>query len=112
MDKLTYTDWKAQQQAKEGWNPTSFDAYKREFPEVKEYICVVLSPDHKLYHLPQTPLLETDCLAEACGFVYNLFKNEGIECAVFQERIDGYREHYQHKAYHDKRGRNGRFVKA
>ncbi len=112
MDKPTYTAWKEQQQAKGTWAPTSFDAYRREFPEVKEYVCVLLSPDHKLFHFEQVPLLETNDLGEACVFVYNLFNTTGQECAVFQERSAGYCEVYQHKTYHNKRARNGRFVKA
>ena len=56
-------------------------------------------------------MLATDDLAEACGFVYNHFKATGVECAVYQERSAGYREIYQHKTYHDKRDRAGRFAK-
>jgi hypothetical protein len=77
-----------------------------------EYQCFDLDPRYKLAHADDAPvLLETDCLAEACTFVYNRFKETGIECAVWQPRSKGYREVYQHKTYHSKRGPNGRFVK-
>ena len=89
----------------------SFDVYRREFPSVKEYVCVDLDPSFKLSHGDNQPLLETDDLAEACFFVYNRFKELGIECAVYQQRTDGYREIYQHTNRHSKRDASGRFVK-
>ena len=76
-----------------------------------EYQCVDLDPNFKLFHGDNKPLLETNCLAEACGFVYNRFKELGIECAVFQPRTQGYREIYRNTNRHTKRDAAGRFVK-
>ncbi len=112
---ISYADWKEQELARcreaRVLPFLSFDEYARR-TGAKEYICVVLSPDHKLFHLPQEPLLATDCLAEACCFVYDLFKKEGVECAVYQERSQGYRSTYQHSNKHTKRAKNGQFIKA
>jgi hypothetical protein len=104
---MLYADWKQKQI--EANQFTSFDRYRDEFPEVKEYQCFYLNPDFKLAHDDDAEVLfETDNLAEACTFVYNKFKQEKRDIAVYQPRSQGYREHYQNKL----RDRKGRFVKA
>jgi len=60
-----------------------------------EYQVVLMDPTKRAYHQPQTPLLETDRLDEACGFCYEKFKKDGIDIGVWQERSQGYREHYR-----------------
>jgi hypothetical protein len=73
-----------------------------------EYQCFYLNPDFKLAHDDDAEVLfETDNLAEACTFVYNLFKQEKRDIAVYQPRSQGYREYYQNKL----RDSKGRFVK-
>ncbi len=64
-----------------------------------EYQCFYLNPDYKLAHDDDAEVLfETDNLGEACTFVYNKFKQEKRDIAVYQPRTEGYREHYQNKA--------------
>jgi hypothetical protein len=46
-------------------------------------------------------------LGEACTFVYNLFKQEKRDIAVYQPRTENYRSHYQNKLRNSK----GQFVK-
>jgi hypothetical protein len=93
---LSYQDWKKEQIAKGEF--TSYDWYKQEFPQVKEYVCVYLDPECKLYHADDAEILfQTDNLGEACTFVYNLFKQEKRDIAVYQERSQGYREVYKNK---------------
>ena len=112
MNSTNYKAWREEQQAKDKYAYCSFDAFKREFPEVKEYECYLLDPNTKLSHIEGEPLLVTDCLGEACSFVFNLFKNEGIESCVWQERGQSYREYYRKPTYHAKRAKNGQFAKA
>lgn len=76
-----------------------------------EYQCVDLDPNFKLFHGENPALMETDRLDEACFFVYNRFKETGIECAVYQPRAKGYREIYRHSNKHNKRDASGRFIK-
>lgn len=76
-----------------------------------EYQCYDLDPNFKLFHGDNPVLLETDCLAEACTFVYNRYRELNIECVVYQPRTKGYREIYKHQTTHSKRGSDGRFVK-
>lgn len=58
----------------------------------KEYQCVYLSQEHRLWHDESaTPIMETDDLSEACGFVHNLFQKEKKDIAVWQPRSQGYR---------------------
>jgi len=103
---MLYADWKQKQI--EANNFTSYDWYKQEFPEVKEYVCVYLNPEYKLGHDDDAEiLLATDCLAEASTFIYNQFKTEKRDIAVYQERSQGYRGVYQNKA----RDTKGRFEK-
>ena len=102
---MNYQVWKQEQIAKGGY--TSFDRYRDEFSEVKEYQCFYLNPDYKLAHDDDAEVLfETDNLAEACTFVYNRFKQEKRDIAVYQPRTEGYRGHYQNKL----RDSKGRFV--
>ena len=73
-----------------------------------EYQCFYLNPEYKLAHDDDAELLfESDCLAEAGSFVYNRFKIEKRDIAVYQPRSKGYREIYQNK----RRDAKGRFVK-
>ena len=73
-----------------------------------EYQCFYLNPEYKLAHDDDAQVLfETDNLAEACSFVYNLFKQEKRDIAVYQPRSQGYRAHYQNKL----RDSKGRFQK-
>lgn len=103
---MLYADWKEKQIAEN--NFTSYDWYKREFPEVKEYVCVYLNPEYKLGHDDNAEILfATDNLGEACGFVYEKFNTEKRDIAVYQERSKGYRSTYQNKA----RDSKGRFEK-
>ena len=74
-----------------------------------EYQCFYLNPEFKCAHDDDAELLfETDNLALACTFVYNKFKQEKRDIAVYQPRTQGYRELYQNKV----RDSKGRFVKA
>ena len=97
--------WKESQPIRPGgW---SYEDFKREF-QLKEYQCFYLNPEFKLAHDDDAPVLfQTDDLAEACVFVYNLFKLEGKDVAVWQPRHGHYREIYQQKA----RDSKGRFTK-
>lgn len=70
-----------------------------------EYQCFYLNPKYKLAHDDDAELLfETDNLGEACTFVYNKFKQEKRDIAVYQPRTEGYRSHYQNKV-RDSKGR-------
>jgi hypothetical protein len=103
---MTYQDWKARQIANNDF--TSYDWYRAEFPQVKEYVCVYLNPEYKMGHDDDAEiLLATDNLGEACGFIYERFKREGRDIAIWQERSQGYRGVYQNKV----RDTKGRFVK-
>ncbi len=87
-----------------GW---SYEDFKKEF-QLKEYQCFYLNPEYKLAHDDDAEVLfQTDCLAEACTFVYKKFQEEGLDIAVWQPRHETYREIYQKKA----RDSKGRFVK-
>lgn len=103
---MLYADWKQKQIANNEFS--GFEVYKSQFPEVKEYVCVYLNPEYKLCHDDDAEiLLATDNLAEACGFIYNKFKEEKKDIAIYQERTQGYRGCYQNKA----RDSKGRFEK-
>jgi hypothetical protein len=105
---MTYAQWRQEQIAKGEF--ASFDWYKQEFPEVKEYVCVYLDPNCKLNHEEDAEILfATDNLGEACTFVYNKFKQEKRDIAVWQERSQGYREVY--KADAKPRDAKGRYTK-
>ena len=72
-----------------------------------EYQCFYLNPEYKLAHDDDAEILfESDCLAEAGSFVYNRFKIEKRDIAVYQPRSKGYREIYQNK----RRDAKGRFA--
>ena len=74
----------------------------------KEYQCFYLSPNYKLAHEDDAEVLfESDNLGECSSFVYNLFKKEGKDVAVYQPRISSYREYYSNPA----RDAKGRFEK-
>lgn len=82
----------------------TFEDFKKE-TGIKEYQCFYLNPEYRLAHDDDAEiLLQTDCLAEACTFVYNKFKAEGRDIAVYQARSHCYREIYQ-KPKRDKKGR-------
>lgn len=102
----SYQDWKKEQVAKGGY--TSFDRYRDEFPDAKEYICVHLNPDCQLAHDDNsTVLFASDNLGECCAFVYEQFKIHKKDIAVWQERTNSYRDIYQNK----RRDSKGRFIK-
>jgi hypothetical protein len=68
-----------------------------------EYQCFYLDPTKQLAHDPaNVPLYESNNLAECCGFVYALWNKEHADVAVYQPRINSYREIYRNPA------RNGR----
>lgn len=90
----------------------SFDRYRYEFPEVKEYQVFRLDPTKKMCHIEEAPLLETNCLAEAHGFIYDAFKKDGSELCIYQRRSNGYAGFYRHSNKHSKRDAAGRFTKA
>lgn len=70
-----------------------------------EYQCFYLSENYKLAHEDDAEVLfESDNLGECCGFVYNKFKVEGKDIAVYQSRTQGYREIYR-KPARDAKGR-------
>ena len=74
-----------------------------------EYQCYYLNPEYKLAHDDDAEVLfESNNLGEACTFVYNQFKLEKRDIAVYQPRIGTYRDIYQNKF----RDSLGRFVKA
>lgn len=101
----SFKDWQEAQRLIPGaW--TSFDRYKQIFC-IKEYQCFYLDPQYKLAHADDAePLFESDDLAKCCVFVYELFKKEGKDVAVWQERSSGYRELYRKPA----RNKKGQFV--
>jgi hypothetical protein len=70
-----------------------------------EYQCFYLNPKYKLAHDDDAELLfESDNLAEAITFVYNKFKEEKRDIAVYQPRTRGYCEFYQNRL-RDSKGR-------
>jgi hypothetical protein len=81
----------------------------------KTYQCLYLNPEYKLKHDDDAEVLfETDCLAEACTFVYRKFKEEGKDIAVYQPRQKCYREYYlspKKDAQGKLRDQKGRFAK-
>ena len=73
----------------------------------KEYQCFYLNPEYKLAHDDDAVVLfESNNLAECCSFVYNQFKLEQRDIAVYQPRTQGYREYYQNRLRNSK----GQFV--
>lgn len=73
-----------------------------------EYQCVYLNPVYHTAHDSDAVILfESDNLAECCTFVYNDFKQNKKDIAVWQERSQAYREIYQNK----KRDKSGKFAK-
>ena len=73
-----------------------------------EYQCVYLNPEFKLAHDDDAPiLLETDNLAIACTYIYEDWKINQKDIAIWQPRTQGYRGIYRHKARDDK----GRFIR-
>ena len=74
----------------------------------KEYQCFYLNPEFKLAHdADAVVLFESDNLAECCSFVYNKFKEEKRDIAVWQARHGGaYRDYYQNK----RRNAKGQFA--
>ena len=73
-----------------------------------EYQCFHLNPEYKLAHDDDAPVLfESDHLHEAGSYIYNRWKTEQRDIAVYQPRSQGYREIYRHKA----RDAKGRFEK-
>ena len=71
-----------------------------------EYQCFFLNPDYRLAHDDDAEVLfESDNLGECCVFVYEHFKKNKQDIAVWQPRTAGYREIYKNK----KRDAMGRF---
>ena len=104
----SYADWKAARE-----HDRSYDVYRREFPEVREYEVHRLDPNCKMAHIEGVvPFLITDCLAEAHGYIYEMFTKEGLELCIFQPRNNGYAGWYRHSNRHSKRAKNGQFTKA
>ena len=57
-----------------------------------EYQCFYLNPEYKLGHDDDAKVLfESNNLGEACSFVYNKFKQEKRDIAVYQPRTGNYR---------------------
>lgn len=78
------------------------EKFRKDFPlkapdEPKEYQCFLLDPYLKMCHIDGTCMLETDDLYEACGLVYRLFTDYGIEACVYQPRHQTYREYYRNE---------------
>lgn len=74
----------------------------------KNYQCFYLSPNFKLAHEDDAEVLfESDNLGECCNFIYLKFNIEGKDIAVYQPRIQSYRDYYRKPA----RDKEGRFVK-
>ena len=85
----------------------TFDDFLKETGS-KEYQCFYLNPAMRLAHDDDAEVLfQTDNLGEACCFVYEKFKAEGRDIAVYQPRSNGYREIYRKPA----RDSKGRFEK-
>jgi hypothetical protein len=64
-----------------------------------EYQCFYLNPEMKLAHNEDAKVLfESNSLGVCCTFVYEKFKAEGIDIAVYQPRSGNYRELYRNKA--------------
>ena len=72
-----------------------------------EYQCFYLNPDYKLAHDDTAEVLfESDNLASSCVWVYERFKEEKRDIAVYQPRTKHYREVYRNK----RRDSKGRFT--
>jgi hypothetical protein len=64
-----------------------------------EYKCFYLNPAMKLGHDDDAVVLfESNNLAEAGSFIYNDWKLNKRDIAVYQPRSKGYREIYRNKA--------------
>lgn len=73
-----------------------------------EYQCFYLSPNYKLAHEDDAEVLfESDSLGECCVFIHEKFQVEGKDIAVYQPRLDSYRDHYMNKT----RDSSGKFCK-
>lgn len=72
-----------------------------------EYQCFYLNPDYKLAHDDDAEVLfESNNLAEACSFVYDDWKLNKRDIAVYQPRNQCYRDIYQNPA----RNAKGQFI--
>ena len=76
-----------------------------------EYQVYHLDPNTKMSHIESAPLLDTDRLDEACSFIHEAFKNEGLELCIFQPRSNGYCG-YCRKPQNTRDRKTGRFTKA
>jgi hypothetical protein len=64
-----------------------------------EYQCFYLNPAMKLGHDDDAVVLfESNCLAKAGSFIYEDWKLNKRDIAVYQPRSQGYREIYRNKA--------------
>lgn len=108
---ITFAEWKIQEAERaRKLRILPFPSFEKYCEETgaTEYEVVILSEEHKLYHLPQVPKLRTNFLWEAHEFASKLFESEGVRCAVFHARSGGYVGIYEPKP---KRDRLGRFSK-
>ena len=72
-----------------------------------QYQCFYLNPEYKLAHNDDAEVLfESDNLGECCRFVYDDFKKNKKDIAVYQASSGNYREVYQNK----RRNAKGQFV--
>jgi hypothetical protein len=70
-----------------------------------EYQCFYLNPEFKLAHDDDAVVLfESNSLGECCNFVYNLWKTEQRDIAVYQLASGSYRDIYRNPA-RDAKGR-------
>ncbi len=73
-----------------------------------EYQCFYLDPSMKLAHADDAEcLFETDDFHAAMTFVFNDWKKNNRDIAVWQDRVQGYREYYRNPA----RDSSGKFCK-
>jgi len=102
----SYADWKASREY-----DRSYDVYRREFPEVREYYIYRLDPNTKMSHIEEFPFWATDDLAAAHGYIYDMFTQHSLQLCIYQPRSDGYAGYYRISTKHSKRDTTGRFAK-
>ena len=71
-----------------------------------EYECYLMDPATKMSHVEGEPLLKTNCLAEASGFIYKFWLDNKVDVCIYQSRIESYRGYYRAP----KRDKKGRFA--
>jgi hypothetical protein len=88
--RISFDDWKRNCSTEPTWWN-----YRAE-TGAPHFQCFDLDINLVLFHQGEC-LFETDDLAQACVFIYNRFHSTGIECAVWQERTQTYRQVYKHE---------------